>query len=235
MLAPRVPARHHAEGLDRHRRGAAPFHPQRQFARRGGEVLLDLAPHEGLVEQHVGAVRLVHQRAALFERLLGVEHKGQRLVVDFDRLGGIFRQRAAVGHHGGDPFARIARNVERQRPPRHVRRVEPGHQRQRGGGKLGAVHDVVHAGHGERRAFIDALDARGGVRAGDHRDVFHVRQLDVGDEVALAGDEAAVLAHAAVAGDIAVVAGRAHRSGSAGRLTPRMRSAASAIASTICA
>ena len=203
-VAPGIPARHHAEGLDRHRRRAAPFHPQRQFARAGGEILLDLAPHEGLVEQHVGAVRLVHQHAARFERLFGVEHEGQGLVVDFDRFGRVLGQRTGVGHHGGNPFAGIARDVERQRPARHVRGVEPGHQRQRGRGEFAPIQHVMHARHGKRRAFVDALDARRGVRAGDHRHMLHVRQIDVGDEMALAGHEAAVLAHAAVARDVAV-------------------------------
>ena len=41
----------------------APFHPQRQFAWGSGEILVHLAPHEGPVEQHVGAVRFVHQQA----------------------------------------------------------------------------------------------------------------------------------------------------------------------------
>ena len=58
-------------------------------------------------------------------------------------------------------------------------------------------------------------------------------QRNVGHEVALAGDEAAILAHAAVGGDEAEAA-HAHAEASGGRLAPRMRSAASAIASTIC-
>ena len=56
--------REHAEGLDRHGRAARPFHAQLQMMRAGGEILFDLAPDECLVEQHVGAVRLVHQRRA---------------------------------------------------------------------------------------------------------------------------------------------------------------------------
>ena len=65
--------------------------------------------------------------------------------------------------------------------------------------------------------------------------MFGVGQVDIGDEIALAGDEAAVLAHAAVGRDEAEFFERAHLLNSAGRLTPRMRSAASAIASMICA
>ncbi len=60
-----------------------------------------------------------------------------------------------------------------------------------------------------------------------------VGQRDIGDELALAGDEAAVLADAAVGGDEAKMIFRAHR-WSTGRLAPRKRSAASAMASMIC-
>src|SRR5262249_11408686 len=52
-LAPGVPAREHGEGLDRHRRAAAPLEVQRQAIRAFGKILLDLAPDEGAVEQYV--------------------------------------------------------------------------------------------------------------------------------------------------------------------------------------
>ena len=177
----------------------------------------------------------MHQHGARFERLFGVEHERQRFVVDLDCFGRVFRLRAAVGHHGGNPFARVARDIERQRPARHVRRIEPGHQWQRSGGKLCAINDVMHARHFQRGAFVDVLNARRSVRTSHHRDMFGVRQVDVGDELSLAGDETPVLAHAAVGRNVAVAARLVHLVRLRGRLTPRMRSAASAIASTICA
>ena len=200
-----------------------------------GKVLVDLAPHEAPVEQHVRAVRLVHQRAAGPVRLLAVEHERQRLVLDRDRLGGVLGERPAVRHHRGDPFARIARDVDRERPARHVRRVEPGHQRQRRGGELLPVEHVVHARHLQRRALVDRHDARRRPRAAHQRDMARAGQRDVGREAALAGDEAAVLAHAAVGRDVAEAVRCAHGFMLGGRLAPRRRSAASATASTICA
>ena len=175
----------------------------------------------------------MHQYGAGRDRLFGIEHEGQLLVNDAHFLRRVLGERAAVGNDRGDPFAGVARNVRCQRPARHIRRFEPVHQRQRGGGEFVAVEHVMHAGHGQRRALVDALDARRRVGAGDQRDVAHVRQLDIGDEVPLAGDKTAVLAHAAVGRDVAV--GLAGHGASFGRLTPRMRSAARAIASTICA
>ncbi len=178
---------------------------------------------------------LVHQRGVFFQCTLGVEHEGQRLVLDLDRFGGVFRQRARVGDHRRHPFAGIARDAVSERAARDVGRVEAGEQRVGGFCELGAVEDVMHARHFQRRALVDALDARGCMRAGDERDVARLRQLDIGDEIALAGDETAVLPHAAVRGDETEFFKRAHSASSVGRLTPRMRSAASAIASMICA
>jgi hypothetical protein len=113
--------------------------------------------------------------------------------------------------------------------------IEPGHQRQRRRRQFRAVEHVMHARHGQRRRLIDVPDARGSMRAGHQRDVLGVGQVDVGNEAALAGDKAAVLAHAAIGRDETEFARRIHLRSSAGRLLPRMRSAASAMASTICA
>src|SRR3974390_18213 len=100
--------------------------------------------------------------------------------------------------------------------------------------KICTVENVMHAGRGERCFLVDRFDAGGGVGAGNQRHMLHVGQVNVGDELPFAGDEAAILPYAAIGGDIAVVAG-AHLRSSSGRLSPRIRSAASAIASTICA
>jgi hypothetical protein len=177
---------------------------------------------------------LVHQRAALFERPLGVEHEGQGLVVDIDFFSRVFRLRARVGDHGGDPFAGIARDLRRHGPARHVGRVEARKQRVGCLRKLGALEYVMDAGHFQRCRLVNCLDVRGRVRAGDQRDVARVGQVDISDEIALAGHETAVLAYAAVRRD-EVEMTLAHVRNSVGRLAPRMRSAASVTASTICA
>ena len=72
------------------------------------------------------------------------------------------------------------------------------------------------------------------MRAVHQRDMLDAHRHDIGSEVALADDEAAILAHAAVGRDEAEFSGRAHDA-PGGWFWPRMRSAASAIASTICA
>ena len=170
----------------------------------------------------------MHRRTAWLRGFLAVEHERQRLVLHHHRLGRVLGERARVGDHGGDPFAGIARNVDRERPARHVGRVEAGHQRQRRGRKLAAVEHVVHARHRQRRGLVDGHDARGGMRRGHQRHVLRARQRDIGGEAALADHKAAVLAHPAIRRHVAKFFRGAHGAG-AGRFCPRMRSAASAI------
>ena len=136
----------------------------------------------GAVEQHVGAVARVHQRAGFFHRLFGIEHEGQPLVGDLHLFGGVFGLRAAVGDDRGDPFAGIARDFKRQRPPQHMRRLQAVHQRQRGLGQLAPIEHVMHARHLQRFAGVDADDARVGVGAGDQPDMLGAGEIDVGDE-----------------------------------------------------
>ncbi len=198
-----------------------------------GEILLDLAPDEGTVEQHVGAVIGMHDRAARRVGGFAVEHERQRLIVHLHQLGSVLGEGARVGDHGRDPLAGIARDLHRERAPRHVRGVEARQQRLRCCRKLAAAQHVVHAGHGERCGAVDRDDARGGIRTRHQRHVPRPCQRDVGGETAFAGDEAAILAHAAI-GRHEPEGFRAHGL-PAGRFRPRLRSAASATASTICA
>ena len=198
-----------------------------------GKILLDLAPDKGAVEQHVGAVIRVHDRTARRVGGFAVEHERQRLVVDPHQLGGIFSERARVCDDGRDPFAGVARDVHGERTPRHLRGIEAGQQRLRRRRQLAAVEHVVHAGHGQRRGLVDCEDARGRVRTGHERHVPGAGRGDVGGEAAFAHDEAPILADAAIGGhETERLRGHGLR---AGWFKPRMRSAASAIASTICA
>ena len=168
------------------------------MTRTCSKIVLDLPPDESPVEQDVGTVRRMYQHGARFDRLFGVEHEGQGLVLDIDFFDSVFGQGPRVCHHGSNPFAGIAGDVDCQRAARHVWRVEPGHQRQCGGGEFTSIQHIMNTGHGEGGALVDRDDARCGVRTGQQCDVFGVWQIDVRDEPALACDEAAVLAHAPV-------------------------------------
>jgi len=91
----------------------------------------------------------------------------------------------------------------------------------------------MHTGRGQRRDLVDGEDARGRVRTGHQRHVPRAGRGDVGGEAAFAHDEAPILADAAIGGHETERL-RAHGLRT-GWFKPRMRSAASAIASTICA
>ncbi len=80
-----------------------------------GEILLDRTPDEFAPEQHVRAVIGVHHRRLGLESLLGIDHRGERFVLDLDQLGRILGDGAALGHHRRDPFADVAREPQCQR------------------------------------------------------------------------------------------------------------------------
>ncbi len=89
----------------------------------------------------------------------------------------------------------------------------------------------MHAGRGKRGPLVDRDNARGGMRATHKRDMARAGECNIGRETTLAGDEAAILAHAAIGRDI--TEGAPAHGVPCGWFRPRMRSAASAIASTI--
>ena len=171
------------------------------MARAFGEMLFDLAPDKGAVEQHVGAVRGMNRRAVRHQRLFRIDHERQRLVAHPDFFGGVLGQRAAVGDHGDDPFAGIAGLSDRERMALHLRRIEPVHQRIGRRGEFIAGQHIMHAGHRQRRRRIDRDDARGRMLRRQDRDMQHALERDIGDEMARAGDEAAVLADPAIGRD----------------------------------
>ena len=119
--------------------------------------------------------------------------------------------RARFGDDGGDPFAGVARLTDGERIAPHFGRIEAVHQRVVAAGKLLAGQHIMHAGHRQRRRGVDRDDARGRIRR--RHDARHAacRRAHVGDEMALAGDEAAILAHAALRRDVAEGAGRSSR------------------------
>ena len=81
---------------------------------RLGEQPLDLARLE---LPRVAAVRpelLVHERRAVGERGLDVDHRRQRLVVDLDELGRVLAPRRGSRDDDGDRVAGVARLVDRR-------------------------------------------------------------------------------------------------------------------------
>ena len=139
-----------------------------------------------------------------------VQHMGQHLVVDLDRLGAIERLRQGLGHHHGDGLAHMTRLVGRQQEMRAdedgaaARRAELhvvfglGQRIVRDGTEIvgqaiGTGEDPKHARHGARARRIDAADAGMGMGRADHGRIGLMVELEVVAEAALAADEPLVL------------------------------------------
>ena len=162
------------------------------------ERLLDLP---GVELPDVALVRLeivVDERRIGVERLGDVGDRRERLVLDLDELGRVLRDRPRLGHDHGDAVADVPCLVEGER---EVRRhpdlfgYRPGAGQRAGpvGGELGTAEggdDTLNlAGRGE----VDLADPRVRVRAAHDREPDLAGQVDVVDELAVAGDELPVL------------------------------------------
>ncbi|CAB5013524.1 unannotated protein [freshwater metagenome] len=126
------------------------------------------------------------------QRLLGVDHRRERFVVDVDQLGCVDRRGVALGDYRHERFAHVPHRVTRQERPHH-RGV---HRRRRGKRReieiLGGDH-VEHARCGRRSRRVEARDTTLGDR-GAH--VHHVRdfgQVEVRDELPAAGEQRQIL------------------------------------------
>ena len=163
-----------------------------------GEEAVDLAVLQGPGVAVVRVELVVDFRRALVERLGDVRHGRKRLVAHVDKLCGIFRERAALGEHDGDPVAHVPRLVLRERPVGRVLRV----LRDGPGAGEGAGPLVRELGGGERGddplglarpRRVDARDPRVCVRAAHDDHPEHPRDGQVVRPARFAGQELRVL------------------------------------------
>ena len=183
-----------AAGLERLGAGARPAQlaPDHHIGAR--EVLVDRAECELAVHGDVCRPALGMQDgiAARPDRGLGIDHRRQRLVLDLDQLEGVLGEVAALGSDDRHGLADVAHPVEGDAALLD-RRVGETRHRARDLGDLGAGHDGCDPGQGLGAAHVDRFDPGVGVRAAQRRGVQHVRQHDVVDVAALAGEQARVL------------------------------------------
>ena len=142
---------------------------------------------------------LVELRGAGLDRLVGVDHGGQRLVIDDDRLERIDRLGLGLGDDGSDALTGPLDAVGGQSPRRvdvvldaRAAAGRPGH-RHRVVRDVGADEDRDHAGHRLGRGRVHGSDVRVRVGAAQDGHVGHRGELDVVDVVAGTGDEARIL------------------------------------------
>ena len=139
-----------------------------------GEAALDIAEAQFLVivdvviDERVLGIGLVDDGRAGFQRLLDVEHRGQRLVIDphfRERLIGFAR---AVGDDSDDRLALVAHLVDRERRLVVLAEVDEAEQRVEIDRHVGPANDAPHAGRAFRFRRVDAAQAGVGVRAAQY-------------------------------------------------------------------
>ena len=192
-----------------HRRGgiAVVMESALQFVRgareRGGDVAL--ADGEGANE--VGLEFVVDDRDAWAQRQFRVDHGRQGIEIEGDQLSRIFGGVAALRHDHRNSLADMPDFVVSQQgllgidelvlyergPFSGERELRVRHRRQ----ELQQVRAAQHAGDTRRRGGarqVHAADARVRDRASDEDRVQHMRQVEIGDELSAAGQQAAILA-----------------------------------------
>ena len=138
------------------------------------------------------------QRRAGLDRFERIDHRGQHLVIDLDRLGGGLRQHARGRDHSRDRLAGKAHDLMRQQAARRHRHrlavgpLEDRERRQRADvvlDQIGAGEDGLDTRHLGGRLGIDRLDLRMRMRRAQHmqpqRAVFRL----VVDELPLPGEQ----------------------------------------------
>ena len=113
------------------------------------------------------------------QRLLDVEHRRQRLVIDphfRDRLIGLAR---AVGDDGDDRLALVAHLVDRERRLVVLAEIDQAEQRVEIDRHVGAADDAADAGRAFRFRRVDAAQAGMGMRAAQYFEMQHALQLVV--------------------------------------------------------
>ena len=147
-----------------------------------------------VVDDDVALEGLVQEGRAVLHRRLRVDHGGQFLVLDRDRVGGVAREVAVGGDDDGHGLAHVAHLVGGDGVV-----VGSGEGGADGHGaevfgQLRARDHEFDALHGRRLARIDGADDAVGDVAALEGEVQHARQLDVIDVDGLPLDEARVLA-----------------------------------------
>ena len=206
-IGPRIVQSDHAAAFHRHGGVAmmikAPLQPMRRARKRA--VGVAFANREGA--DQVGAELVVDDGCARGERQFGIEHGRQRIEIEIDQLGCVFRRIAVLRHDDSHRLADVPDLIVRQqrllridelvlhlrRPFARQRKLGVRHRRQKLG-ELRAGQRIDNAGRRGGARHIDRFYARMSDRASDKHRMQHMRQFEIGDELAAAGEETAILA-----------------------------------------
>ena len=161
------------------------------------EFLVDFSRREVPCVATVGAELFVHERRPVFERLLGVDHDRQGVVLDLHELRCVVCLATALRDHDRDAVADVTRFVHRERPMVRLIRVLGREPRTRKGG-LPLLCELLTGERGDDAAVRErAVDVHIGdacVRVGTANDghPHHARKAHVVHELGLARQEGRV-------------------------------------------
>ena len=141
-----------------------------------------------VIGERVLRIGFVDDRRAGLQRLLDVEHRGQRLVVDADLCEGLEGLALAVGDDGDDRLALVAHLVDRERRLVVLAEIDQAEQRVEIARHVGAADDPAYPGGALGLDGVDAADARVRVRAAQHLQMQHALQLVIVEIGRGAGD-----------------------------------------------
>jgi hypothetical protein len=186
--------RDRADGLHRLRAGARPARlaPHDQLC--AGHVLGVAAEGQGALQSDVvrPTLGVKHRVSAGGQRILGVDHGGQQLILDLNQVERILSDVTALGHHCGHRLADMSHLLVGDAVLGRGRAREAG-QRARLRGSLGPGHHEQHAGQRPGLAYVNADDSRVGVRAAQHGGVGHIRHRHIVDIFAAPREQPRIL------------------------------------------
>ena len=191
----------------------APLEPVRRARQRSFDVALGQAK----LANHVGVVFVMQDRSAGLESRLGIHNGRQRLEIEGDQLGRVFREIAVFSQDDRDRLADMAHLVVGEQ---RLLRIEElvldlrgpfPRQRQLGVGdrreqlrEFRAVEHIRNAGRRRRARQVDRADARVRHLASHEHGMQRVGKLQIGHELAAAHQQASVLATRQRASDVSV-------------------------------
>ena len=158
----------------------------REHVRRGREDLVELGIRlRGDLGGDVGPELRVDDVLVVVGGRLVVDHGGERLVLDVDRVAAVLGNRATLGHHDRDRVAHepdVALGEWPDRRVRHLLREQRRAHRTDAGVEVLGGEDGVHAGHLPARRTRRAAARSPRDVAAEERDVEQPGEGDVVDE-----------------------------------------------------
>ena len=159
---------------------------------------VDVATGHRPVERLVTRDLVVELGCPVLGRLLGVDHRRERLVVHLDQLERVLGSIPVLGHQHRDDVTHVAHHVLREAVIGGHLQIRVGEQPGAGGWLqralgIGVGVDGDDPGGGRRLGGVDRRDFRVGVRTAEHDGVHHAWQCQVVGVGGGAGDEPRVL------------------------------------------